>query len=241
MGGLGYVVIVDILAKKFNFKKFKAHTKIVLVMTLTLFITGSLFIFLTSFADGAFQIPFTDSMFLSVSTRTAGFTNVNLSTVPTASIIVMVIFMFIGASPGGTGGGIKTTTVFAIFAYIRSVFQNREPYGFKRQINKDGARKALLLFVVGICLIIFVSLTISVTESAYGNNLAYDEILFETTSAFSTVGLSTGITPQLSEFSRVILILLMYLGRIGPMSITSILQSKSIPAWHYVEENIPIG
>jgi trk system potassium uptake protein TrkH len=241
MGGLGYVVIVDILAKKFNFKKFKAHTKIVLVMTLTLFITGSLFIFLTSFADGAFQIPFTDSMFLSVSTRTAGFTNVNLSTVPTASIIVMVIFMFIGASPGGTGGGIKTTTVFAIFAYIRSVFQNREPYGFKRQINKDGARKALLLFVVGICLIIFVSLTISVTESAYGNNLAYDEILFETTSAFSTVGLSTGITPQLSEVSRVILILLMYLGRIGPMSITSILQSKSIPAWHYVEENIPIG
>jgi trk system potassium uptake protein TrkH len=76
---------------------------------------------------------------------------------------------------------------------------------------------------------------------AYGNVIAYDEVLFETTSAFATVGLTTGITPGLSEASRVLLILLMYLGRIGPMSITTMLKSHNIQLWHYVEENIPIG
>lgn len=240
-GGLGYVVIIDILSKKFKFKKFRAHTKIVLVMTLFLFVFGSVMIYLTSFNQGNFSVSFTDSMFLSISTRTAGYTNVNLSTVPTASLIVMIILMFVGASPGGTGGGIKTTSIFVIFAYIRSIFQNKEPYGFRRQINKENARKALLLFVVGISLIIVSSLIISVTENAYGNIIPYDDVLFEVTSAFSTTGLSTGITPSLSEVTRVLLIILMYFGRIGPMSITSILQSKKIQSWHYVEENIPIG
>ena len=85
------------------------------------------------------------------------------------------------------------------------------------------------------------SLVITITETAYGNELPYDHVLFETTSAFATVGLSTGITPSLSEVSRIILILLMYIGRIGPMSITTVLKSHSIQTWKYVEENIPIG
>jgi trk system potassium uptake protein TrkH len=245
-GGLGYVVIIDVLSKKFNFKRFKAHTKIVLSMTLILFIIGSLMIFLTSYSytpdvGGSFVISFENSMFLCVSTRTAGFTTVDLGTVPIASLIIMIMLMFVGASPGGTGGGIKTTTIFVIFAYIRSVFQNKEPYGFRREMNKDATKKALLLFVVGIVFIILISLIISVTEMAYGNVIAYDEVLFETTSAFATVGLTTGITPGLSEASRVLLILLMYLGRIGPMSITTMLKSHNIQLWHYVEENIPIG
>lgn len=241
LGGLGYVVIVNVVSKKFNFKKFRAHTKIVLIMTAILLVFGSVFVFLSSYSGGNFLLSFTDSMFLSVSTRTAGFTTVDLNLVPTASLIVMIVLMFIGASPGGTGGGIKTTTIFVIFAYIRSVFQNKEPYGFKRQINKDTTRKALLIFTVSISLIITMSLVITITETAYGNELPYDHVLFETTSAFATVGLSTGITPSLSEVSRIILILLMYIGRIGPMSITTVLKSHSIQTWKYVEENIPIG
>ena len=240
-GGLGYVVIVDIFAKKFKFKKFKAHTKIVLTMTTFLFVFGSLFIFLSSYFEGNFTISYTDSMFLAISSRTAGFSTVDLSTVPTASIIILLTLSFIGASPGGTGGGIKTTTIFVIFAYIRSVFQNKAPYGFKRQINKDTTRKALLIFTVSISLIMFVSITITILETAYGNVLPYDEVLFEVTNAFTTTGLSTGITPSLTAASRVFLILLMYLGRIGPMSIATVLQSHSIQTWHYVEENIPIG
>ena len=241
IGGLGYIVIVDILSKKFNFKRFRAHSKIVLSTTLFLFVFGSVLIFLTSYTGGIFSVSFTDSMFLSVSTRTAGFTTINLETIPTASLIVMISLMFFGASPGGTGGGIKTTTIFVIFAYIRSVFTNKEPHGFKRQINKDTVRKALLIFTISITLVLFISLVISVVETAYENTIPYDDILFETTSAFGTVGLSTGITASLSIPSKVLLIVLMYLGRIGPMSIATVLKSKTIQTWNYVEENIPIG
>ena len=241
LGGLGYIVIVDIFSKKFNFIKMRAHTKIVLTMTAILLVFGSVFVFLSSYTPNGFAISFPDSMFLSVTSRTAGFSSVDLSLVPTASLIILLLLSFVGACPGGTGGGIKTTTVFVIFAYIRSVFQNKEPHGFKRQINRDTTRKALLIFTVSISLIIVSSIVISVIETSNSTVVPFDWVLFEVTNAFSTTGLSTGVTPSLNEVSRIILILLMYIGRIGPMSIATVLKSNTIQTWYYVEENIPIG
>lgn len=242
VGGLGYVVIVNIFSKKLNLKKCSAQAKIVLTMTLFLLVVGALLIFLSSYSNGAFSIGIADSMFLSVTTRTAGFTTIPLNDVPTSSIIIMSILMFIGASPGGTGGGIKTTTIFVIFAYIRSIFQNKKPCAFKRTISDDNIKKALLIFIASFALLLTGSLIITVIEEVLGNvSTSYDSVLFETTSAIATVGLSTGITPSLSVGSRVILILLMYVGRIGPMSIASILKSNDIQTWRYVEENIAIG
>ena len=241
LGGLGYIVIVDIFSKKFNFIKMRAHTKIVLTMTAILLVFGSVFVFLSSYTPNGFAISFPDSMFLSVTSRTAGFSSVDLSLVPTASLIILLLLSFVGACPGGTGGGIKTTTIFVIFAYIRSVFQNKEPHGFKRQINRDTTRKALLIFTVSISLIIVSSIVISVIETSNSTVVPFDWVLFEVTNAFSTTGLSTGVTPSLNEISRIILILLMYIGRIGPMSIATVLKSNTIQTWYYVEENIPIG
>lgn len=241
VGGLGYIVIVNIVSKKFNLKKLSLHSKIVLVMTSVLIVTGAGLIFLTSYSDGVFMISFENSVFLSVSSRTAGFTTVDLSTVPSATNIVLIFLMFIGASPGGTGGGVKTTTIFVIISYIVSIFKNKQPCAFKRQIGQDNVKKALLIFIISFSFILIASLSITIIEDFVGNPLSYESVLFESTSAFATVGLTTGITTSLSVGSRVILIIMMYLGRLGPMSIASILKSNNIQTWHYVEENVPIG
>lgn len=257
-GGLGFFVNIDIIKKKFHFKKFTLHTKIVLLYSALLVILGTLSIYLIELTNEVTKVSFMGSFFMSVSTRTAGFTMYNLGTFNDATIIIMCILMFIGASPGGTGGGIKTTTFALLLAYLRGVITAKRPYAFRRSLNKDLIRRALLIIILGFSFFVIGFTLICVFEGNY-NYIDYStgekliiyrdgatrynaiDFGFEAMSAFGTVGLSTGITPYLAPASKVILIFLMYVGRIGPLTISTAFRGKNTATYHYAEEDVSIG
>ncbi len=257
-GGLGFFVNIDIIKKKLHFKKFTLHTKIVLLYTAILVVFGTLSIYLIELTNEVTQVSFMGSFFMSVSTRTAGFTMYNLGTFNDATIIIMCILMFIGASPGGTGGGIKTTTFALLLAYLRGVITAKRPYAFRRSINKDLIRRALLIIILGFSFFVIGFTLICVFEGNY-NYIDYStgekliiykdgatrynaiDFGFEAMSAFGTVGLSTGITPYLAPASKIILIFLMYVGRIGPLTISTAFRGKNTATYHYAEEDVSIG
>ena len=251
-GGLGYLVIIDIISKKFKFKKMTLHTKVVIFMTILLIIVGTISIYLSEnvshFIDPTMPagMDFLESFFLSVSTRTAGFTTFNLYDAQICSILLMNVLMFIGASPGGTGGGVKTTTIFALFTRIRSEVDGKYPHAFRRSISKDTTQKAFILFFLSILFLLFFIILIFAFEgeSIEGNGNTYYSLdyVFDAFSAFATVGLSTGVTPFFSVGSKLCLITLMYIGRIGPMSISlSLFKSRKTSTWNYVDDSLPIG
>ncbi len=251
-GGLGYLVIIDVISRKFNFKKLNLHSKVAISMTLFLIISGTLTLYLSEnaayfinqSADRGMNLL--ECYFLSVSTRTAGFTTYNLNDARIASILSMNVLMFIGASPGGTGGGIKTTTTFALFMRIRSGFDGKSPHAFKRSISKETIQKAFTLFFLSTLFLLFFILLIFSFEGGNinGNGTSYDSLdyVFDAFSAFATVGLSTGVTPFFSVGSKICLIALMYIGRIGPMSISlSVFKNRHNNKWNYLEDSLPIG
>lgn len=255
-GGLGFFVHLDIFKKKYNFKKFSLHTKIVVFYTLFLIVFGTLAIYLIEFTNDATNISFMGSFFMSVSTRTAGFTLYDLGAFNDATILIMCILMFIGASPGGTGGGIKTTTFAILIAYLRGVITGKRPYAFKRSINKDLIRKALLIIILGFMFFLCGFTIMCIVEGNYNYILDGTKLVeyqegairynavdfgFECMSAFATVGLSTGITPYLEDGCQVILIILMYVGRIGPLTISTAFKGKNTIMYHYAEEDVSIG
>lgn len=253
-GGLGYLVIIDIVGKKFKFKKMTLHTKVVITMTLFLIILGTFAIYLSEnvsyWIDNTTQegMSFLESFFISVSTRTAGFTSYNLYDAKICSVVLMSILMFIGASPGGTGGGIKTTTMFAIFTKLRSELDGKSPHAFRRNINRETVQKAFSLFSLSLIFLILFILLIFAFEGGNieVNGITYDSLdyVFDAISAFATVGLSVGVTPYFTIGSKICLILLMYIGRIGPMSISLALfqsrHSRNV-TWKYVDGSLPIG
>ena len=254
VGGLGYLVVIDIIAKKCHFKKMTLHTKVVIFMTLFLIIAGTFTIYLSEnvahFINSAQPegMTFLESFFLSVSTRTAGFTTYNLYDARICSILLMNVLMFIGASPGGTGGGIKTTTVFAMFTKIRSQIDGKTPHAFRRSIDKDTVQKAFMLFFLSVLFLLFFIILIFAFEggSIEGNGNTYDSLdfVFDAFSAFATVGLSVGVTPFFTVGSKLCLIALMYIGRIGPMSISlSLFKSRhgNNIKWKFVDDSLPIG
>ena len=204
-GGLGYLVIIDICSKNFRFKKMTLHTKVVIFMTLLLIFGGTITIYLSENVphfvnnDVPEGMTFLESFFLSVSTRTAGFTTYNLYDAQICSILLMNVLMFIGASPGGTGGGVKTTTIFALFARIRSGIDGKAPHAFRRSINKDTIQKAFTLFFLSVLFLLFFIILIFGFEGKHieGNGNTYSSLdyVFDAFSAFATVGLSTGVTP----------------------------------------------
>ena len=253
-GGLGYLVIIDICSKKFNFKKMTLHTKVVIFMTLLLIIGGTITIYLSEnvphFINSSVPsgMTFLESFFLSVSTRTAGFTTYNLYDAQICSILLMDVLMFIGASPGGTGGGVKTTTIFALFTRIRSGIDGKAPHAFRRSINKETIQKAFTLFFLSVLFLLFFIILIFAFEGkeieGNGNIYSSNDYVFDAFSAFATVGLSTGVTPFFSVGSKLCLILLMYIGRIGPMSVSlSLFKTKHSNniTWKYVDDSLPIG
>lgn len=257
-GGLGFLVNIDIIKKKFNFKKFSLHTKIAVFYSAFLILFGTLSIYLIELGNTSTRVSFMGSYFMSVSTRTAGFTMYNLGTFNDATIIIMCFLMFIGASPGGTGGGIKTTTFALLLAYLRGVTTGKRPYAFRRSINKDLIRRALLIIILGFSFFVVGFTLICVFEGNYNSiDLATGDKLityrpgatrynaldfgFEAMSAFGTVGLSTGITSYLSQGSQIVLIFLMYVGRIGPLTISTSFKGKNTAKYHFAEEDVSIG
>ncbi len=230
MGGIGFLVVLDISHKR-SFRGLSLHSKVVLSITAFLLVFGTVLIWLTADVDwlGAF--------FLSVSARTAGFTTYNLGAFSSAGLFVIIILMFIGASPGSTGGGIKTTTFFALCMATHSIAANKHATAFKRRIPRDTLYKAFVVTTLAMGLCVVVLLILLVFEPTLG----IEALLFEVVSAFGTVGLSTGITPDLCDASKLLITLTMFVGRLGPLTVASLLTFRALPTLHYSEEPIPIG
>lgn len=255
MGGLGYFVIIDIIEKKFNFKKMTLHSKVVIVYSIILVLAGSLLIYISEIGSQS-NISFLNSYFMSVSSRTAGFTTNDLYLFRNSTIIIMCFLMFVGASPGSAGGGIKTTTIAVFFAYFRSNMTSKNPHLFKRNIKKDLINKALLIIIVGVGVFLLGYFTINCIEGTYiyvlNNQRIYEyeqgcrmyqsiDYAFEAMSGFATVGLTTGITPYLHIGSKIVLVALMYIGRVGPLTLSMMFKPKEKAMYRYVSEDIAIG
>ncbi len=231
-GGIGFLVIQEMRRNLFRWKKYSMHAKIVLMMTGILIVVGTLLIKITQPTEswmGAF--------FHSVSTRTAGFSTTNMGTYSDAGILIMCALMFIGASPGSTGGGIKTSTFFVLLMGIKSAATNKSEQVFKYSIPKDVFRKAAIIAMIGLIVVITGTILLMIFEPS----VQLSDALFEITSAFGTVGLSTGITSGLGIPAKLLSILIMYIGRMGPITIITLWHFTNGNRTSYPEGNIAIG
>jgi trk system potassium uptake protein TrkH len=229
-GGLGFLVIREILSKR-HFRKFSLHTKVVITMTATLLAVGTILLKATE------NISWLGAFFFSTSARTAGFSTYPLGEFSNAGLFLLIILMFIGASPGSTGGGIKTTTAFTIMKSAYSMATNKHCAAFKRRIPRETVRKAFIVFALALALVCLNSYLLSILEPRF----TFIQLLFEVVSAFGTVGLSTGITPNLCAWSKTIIILTMYIGRLGPLTVAMIWSYRPLSNASYSEETITIG
>ena len=245
-GGLGFLVLNELfllLKRKKSFSKFTLHSKLVLIISLILIVTGTLIIFAEELINGTNDLNTADklisSFFHSVSARTAGFNTIDLNILSYSSLFVLILLMFIGASPGSTGGGIKTTSVGMVYAYFRSRFQGKNKVNvFYRTIPQENYEKAFLIIIISFALI-SLSLILVLT---FEKDFHFSELLFEVVSAFGTVGLSLGITPELSGTSKIVIMATMFTGRIGPITILLAMSKReSKVSYDYPNENIMTG
>lgn len=231
-GGIGFFVIRDILKNR-RFSRCSLHTKVVLSMTAILIFGGMLLIKLTE-ND---QISWLSAFFTSVSTRTAGFSVVPLNQFSHAGILLVCLLMYIGAAPGSTGGGVKVTTFYVLIRTILCYPQGKQPNGFRRRFPAGIVQQALVICSLAIAIIFIGMLLLCMLEP----DISISFLLLETISAFATVGLSTGITPDLHPISKIILMLIMYIGRLGPLTVASLWFRKQPDAILLPEEEIPVG
>lgn len=229
-GGFGFFTIGEIFKKR-SFKKLTLHSKIVIVMTFVLLIFGTL---IFKFTD---NLTWLDSFFQSVTARTAGFSTTPISSFSNAGIVLYLVLMFIGASPGSTGGGIKTTTIFAAFSSIFSESVNIESTAFKKRLPKAILHKAFVITTLALILVICSTFLLCMSEP----DIPLKDLLFEVVSAFATVGLSTGITTQFSDISKLLIMVIMFIGRVGPMTIATLWVYNKNSEVKRPEESISIG
>ncbi len=232
LGGIGFLVIREIMKNGFHFKRYSMHAKVVLSMTAFLIVAGTLLIKLTESSES-----WLGAYFHSVSARTAGFSTTNMADYSDSGLFTMIVLMFIGASPGSTGGGIKTTTVFVLICGIISAATNRSDKAFKYAIPKELFRKSAVIMMLALCVVITATWFLMVMDP----NVPFMDALFEMTSAFGTVGLSTGITSSLSMGSKILSIIIMYIGRLGPLTVASLWNFSKGERYKYPEGNISIG
>jgi trk system potassium uptake protein TrkH len=233
LGGIGFLVIREVISKKFRWKKFSMHARVVLSVSAALLVAGTLMLKLTE-SD---KISWLGAFFSSCSARTAGFSTYSFGGFSNAGIIVMIFLMIVGASPGSTGGGIKTSTFFVLLQGIKSAATNRSEKAFHYSIPKEAFKKAAVIILLALAIITVSSFLIAAFEPEIGIR----DILFEMTSAFATVGLSTGITPTLSVGAKIVSCVVMYIGRLGPLTIASVWYFSRGERVSYPEGNIAIG
>ena len=230
-GGLGFLVMLDMGRCHFSFRRLTLHSKVVISTTIALLTVGTLLLKATE------DMSWMGCFFHSVSARTAGFSTYPMGELTNAGLFTLTVLMFIGASPGSTGGGIKTTTFFAVMQDVRSVFTKQRPGAFHRTISAESMGKAPVIALLS-TLVVFVStFLLCVLEP----ECTFIQLVFEVVSAFGTVGLSTGITPGLSVLSKTILILTMFAGRVGAFTLLSIWIDRPQSGIRYSEESITIG
>ena len=230
VGGIGFLVLVDIVKQK-SFKKLCLHSKVAISMTAVLLIGGTLILKATE------NITWMGAFFQSMTTRTAGFSTYNIGNFSKAGLFAMCILMFIGASPGSTGGGVKTTTIFVMIQALKCMGRKKSAHAFKRSISEENISKAFMITVLSAGILCVATFLMCVFEPEYD----FIQIIFEVASALSTAGLSTGITPELGVAARILIILLMFTGRVGAFTLLSVWGKVSTPNARYSEEMISIG
>lgn len=258
-GGLGFAVWFDLtkgFRSKFKLKAslksvlhhFSLHTKVVLTMTSILLGLGTLLFLVIEYnnvntiGNNSFIQKILISFFQSTTLRTAGFSSVNIGDCRSATLLIMCAWMLIGGSPGGTAGGIKTTTFATILLVIIAIFKNTGDHYrvYKREIPRDTFSKAFIIFFMYSIALFIAVLIISFSDES----LSLLDVLVETFSAINTVGLSTGITTSLSNVGKIVIMLLMYVGRVGPITIILSLfknRSNKKEVISYAHEDILIG
>lgn len=229
-GGLGFLVILDILKKR-SFKKLMLHSKIVIITTVVLIVAGTLLLKATE------DVSWLGAFFQSVSARTAGFSTYPIGEFTNAGLFTLIILMFIGASPGSTGGGIKTSTFFVLIQQVRSLFTKKQIGAFRRSISAETLSKFSIIVLLSLLLVCIGAFLLCILEP----ECSFVQLLFEEVSAFGTVGLSTGITPGLADGSKMVLIFTMFAGRVGAFTLLSIWIERPAPTVHYTEESITVG
>lgn len=243
LGGLGFPVIVELI--RFPQKKrLSLHSKLVIFMTTILIIAGAILIMLIEFSNsktiGGLNIngKFLGALFQSITPRTAGYNSLDVSQLRTGTWFIMIVLMFIGASPSSTGGGIKTTTFGVLAVTVAASIKGRENAElFERRIPTDIVYKAITILTIALSWVSLVTLVISLIEP-----YAFIRLFFEVMSAFGTVGLTTGITPGLANISKILLIITMFIGRVGPVTVILALSRRERPSsTKYIEERLMIG
>ena len=230
-GGIGFLVIREIVEKRFRWRRFSMHTKVVLTMSVALTVGGTVIFRMTE------NIPWIGALFNSVTARTAGFSTYSLGEFSNAGLLAMIFLMFIGASPGSTGGGIKTSTLFALIQGIKTAATNTSGKAFHYSVPRGVFRKASVIAVMGISVIAVGTFMLC----AFEPDIAIRDALFEMTSAFGTVGLTTGITTGLCTASKLTSIVMMYIGRLGPLTIATLWYFTNGDRIKYPDGNIAIG
>ena len=214
-GGIGFLTWEDIAENKFRFRRYRMQSKVVLIMTGVLIIVPTLLLFVYEYTGNSLTDRFLLSLFQAVTPRTAGFNTASLSSLSGAGTMLMIALMLIGGSPGSTAGGMKTTTLAVLAANASSVFRRKKSVQlFGRRIDDSMVRHAATLFMMYLTLPAIAAAVISIVEK-----IPVGTCLFETASAIGTVGLSKGITPDLGLLSHSILIVLMFLGRVGGLTL----------------------
>ncbi len=248
-GGLGFIVWRDILSYR-RLRKLTLHSKLALTVTGILLVGGFLLFLLTEQntvslvnSDSGFA-RLANTFFMSVTARTAGYFSIDYMQMSHAGLIVTMILMYIGGTSGSTAGGLKTTTFAVLMIQIRSIFKGRSKAEvFGRTIRPAAVFRAFTLFFLTLTLCIAVIMILSVTETIPdGHGIEY--IAFEVFSAFGTVGLTIGLTPELTEFGKLLIIIVMYIGRVGILTVAFSLMTKARQQeakYKYPEESVMIG
>lgn len=262
IGGLGFTVWIDtvkILKMKMEngiswrnaIRRLSLHGKIVYTTTAVLIFGSALFFLLCEFenTETMAQLPMGSKVLASfmqaVTARTAGFNTIDQGSMTDASKIMTVLLMFIGGSPGGTAGGIKTVTMSVLVIAVISVIKgSRTTHCYERRIPFETLQKSLAVFFISLSAVIGITMLLTFTESGMTGAHEFMDLLFEVTSALGTVGVTTGVTPHLSVAGKMIIALAMFMGRIGPISIVIALsrkQSQDIDHIQYPEDRVIVG
>jgi trk system potassium uptake protein len=244
LGGIGFIVMNEVYEYR-ETRRLSVHSKVVLVTSFILTIGGTMLIFLFEFGNDKTLQPLSpigkvlSALFQSVTARTAGANTLNIPDLTHSTLFLTIILMFIGASPGSTGGGIKTTTFATLVGTVWSQVKGKEDVVlFRRRIVTEIILKALTVTVSGLFLVMGVTMLLTITET--GKDFLM--ILFESTSAFATVGLSMGLTPELSPIGRILIIFTMFAGRVGPLTVAFAIAKRRKPdPYRHPQERIMIG
>lgn len=256
IGGIGFIVISEITSRRFFLKKriprekLSLHTSVTIITTIAILLIGTILIFAIEYNGIAFEKTgvstwhqkLLNSLLHVSQSRNAGFSTIATSSFTDATLLITMCIMFIGAASGSTGGGIKVSTIAIIFATIRSQVSNRkETVIMNRTINNNIVRNAFIICYLYLFSLILGTFCLALTEQ-YNSAHQLKDILFEVLSALTTTGLSTGITPHLTGWSKLCIVVCMFIGRLGPITIVMLLSKYNQQyLTHYPEENISVG